>query len=43
MLKQNTLKTFKKMNKGDVMGVVRTLFPNIEIETILSDKKSKKS
>lgn len=43
MLKQDTLKTFKKMNSGDVMGVVRTLYPNIEVETILSKKKRKKS
>ena len=43
MLKQDTLKTFKKLNQGDVMGVVRTLYPNIEVETILSSKKRKKS
>lgn len=43
MIKENNLKTFKKLNQGDVMGVVRTLFPNVEIETILSDKKRKKS
>ena len=43
MLKQDTLKNFKKLNQGDVMGVVRTLYPNIEIETILSNKKRKKS
>lgn len=43
MIKQETLKTFKKLNAGDVMGVVRTMFPNIEIETILSSKKRKKS
>ncbi len=43
MIKQNSLKKFKKMNSGDVMGVVRTLFPNVEIETILSEKKRKNS
>jgi|LauGreDrversion4_2_1035121.scaffolds.fasta_scaffold220930_3 hypothetical protein len=36
------VKTFKKTHTGDVMGVVRTLFPNVEIETILSKKKKKK-
>ncbi len=39
----NKVKTFKKTNTGDVMGVVRTLYPNIEVETILSKKKRKKS
>ncbi len=43
MIRQNTLKKFKKLNSGDVMGVVRTLYPNIEIETILSEKKRKSS
>ncbi len=43
MLKVDNVKTFKKMNQGDVMGVVRTLYPNVEIETILSKKKRKKS
>jgi uncharacterized protein (DUF736 family) len=43
MLKVDSIKTFKKLNQGDVMGVVRTLYPNIEIETILSNKKRKKS
>lgn len=42
MLKVDSFKTFKKMNQGDVMGVVRTLYPNVEIETILSKKKRKK-
>jgi uncharacterized protein (DUF736 family) len=42
MLKVDSIKTFKKLNQGDVMGVVRTLYPNIEIETILSNKKRKK-
>ncbi len=39
----NKVKTFKNTNTGDVMGVVRTLYPNIEVETILSKKKRKKS
>ena len=43
MIKENTLKQFKNLNQGDVMGVVRTLFPNAEIETVLSKKKRKKS
>ncbi len=42
MLSIDQVKTFKKTN-GDVMGVIRTLYPNIEVETILSKKKSKKS
>lgn len=37
------VKKFKKTNKGDVMGVVRTMFPNVEIETVLTTKKGKKS
>lgn len=41
MIKETTLKKFKKLNPGDVMGVVRTLFPNIEIETSSSDRKKK--
>lgn len=43
MLNIDQVRTFKKTNTGDVMGVVRTLFPNIEVETILSKKKRKKS
>lgn len=43
MIKEKTLKQFRKLNQGDVMGVVRTLFPNIEIETISSQAKKKKS
>ena len=42
MLKVDNVKTFRKLNQGDVMGVVRTLYPNVEIETILSNKKRKK-
>jgi hypothetical protein len=32
MIKEADIKTFKKNNKqSDVMGVVRTLYPNIKI------------
>lgn len=41
MIKEKTLKQFKKLNPGDVMGVVRTLFPNVEIETVLPNRKKK--
>jgi hypothetical protein len=38
-------KAYKKcvtQNKdGDVMGVVRTLFPNIEVETFLENRNKK--
>ena len=43
MIKENTVQKFKKLNQGDVMGVVRTLFPNAEIETVSSDRRKKKS
>lgn len=43
MLLEDKVKVFKKTNSGDVMGVVRTLFPNIEIETKTSKKSRKKS
>ncbi len=43
MLSIDKVKTFKKTHNGDVMGVVRTLYPNIEVETVLSKKKRKKS
>lgn len=34
----------KKVKEGDVMGVIRTLFPNIEVETFMQKRKrSKKS
>lgn len=39
MVKEETVKKFKKLNKGDVMGVIRTLYPNIEIT--VTDKGSK--
>jgi len=39
VIKENTLKKFKKLNAGDVMGVVRNLFPNIDIETVISTRK----
>jgi hypothetical protein len=42
------LESYKKQKKknvaGDVMGVIRTLFPNIEVETFMQKrKKGKKS
>lgn len=40
MIKEETVKTFKKLNAGDVMGVVRTLYPNIE--PTISKKRAKK-
>lgn len=40
MIKEKTLKKFKKLNPGDVMGVVRTLYPNVEIT--LTENESKK-
>lgn len=43
MVLEDKVKVFKKTNAGDVMGVVRTLFPNIEIETKTSKRKKKKS
>ena len=41
MIKEETVKKFKKLNPGDVMGVVRTLYPNIEVT--ISKKKKKKT
>ena len=43
MVLAEKVKKFKKTNPGDVMGVVRTMFPNVEVETILSKGKKKKS
>lgn len=42
MIKENTFKKFKKLNPGDIMGVVRTLFPDVEVETILINSERKK-
>lgn len=42
MLKDTQIKTFKKINKGDVMGVIRTMYPNIEVETVLEKNRRKK-
>ena len=39
MIKEETVKNFKRINPGDVMGVVRTLYPTIEIS--ISKKKKK--
>lgn len=42
MIKEKDINKFKKYNKGsDVMGVVRTLFPNIEVETLVEQRKGK--
>lgn len=43
MVLEDKVKNFKKIHTGDVMGVVRTLFPDIEVETVLGKKKKKKS
>ncbi len=29
----------KQQKEGDVMGVVRTLFPNIKVETFIENRK----
>ncbi len=36
-------KSAKKNKEGDVMGVIRTLFPDIEVETFIKKKAKKKS
>jgi hypothetical protein len=36
-------KSVKKKTEGDVMGVIRTLFPDIEVETFIKKKTKKKS
>jgi hypothetical protein len=36
-------KCAKKKKEGDVMGVIRTLFPDIEVETFIKKKSKKKS
>lgn len=41
MIKEKSLKEFKKLNKGDVMGVVRTLYPNVDVD-IATEKEKKK-
>lgn len=43
MLLKDKVTVFKKTNGGDVMGVIRTLFPNVEIETKTSKRKKNKS
>jgi hypothetical protein len=32
-------KSVKKKAEGDVMGVIRTLFPDIEVETFVKTRK----
>lgn len=40
MITEKELNKFKKMNKqSDVMGVVRTLFPNMEVTIFKKGKK----
>lgn len=40
MITETKVKKFQKINKqSDIMGVIRTLYPNIEISM---DKKTKK-
>lgn len=40
MIKEATIKTFQKKNKElDVMGVIRTLYPNIQITLPKEGKK----
>jgi UDP-N-acetylmuramyl tripeptide synthase len=42
MITETLIKTFQKKNKqSDVMGVIRTLYPNVEIS--ISKKKGKKN
>lgn len=43
MVIEDKVKIFKKTNNGDVMGVVRTLFPKIEIETTTLSRRKNKS
>jgi hypothetical protein len=35
-------KCVKQNKDGDIMGVVRTLFPNIEVETFINKRNKKK-
>jgi hypothetical protein len=35
-------KNVKKHKEGDVMGVIRTLFPDIEVETFIKKRTNKK-
>lgn len=35
------LKKFKNTNRGDVLGVIRTFYPNVKIDTIFTQRKSK--
>lgn len=43
MLLEDKIKSFKKANKDlDILGLVRNMYPSIEVETILSSAKKKK-
>lgn len=35
-------KSVKKNKDGDVMGVIRTLFPDIEVETFVKSRNQRK-
>lgn len=35
-------KSVKKNKEGDVMGVIRTMFPDIEVETFVKTRSKKK-
>ena len=44
MLEQNTmskLKKFKNTNRGDVLGVIRTFYPDIKVDTVFGRRKNK--
>lgn len=44
MLEQKTLskiKNFKKTHSGDVLGVIRTFYPDIKVETVFKQRKRK--
>lgn len=43
MIIEDKVKLFKKTNTGDVMGVIRTMFPKIEIETTTLSRRKNKS
>lgn len=40
MITETAIKTFQKKNKqSDVMGVIRTLYPNLEISILKKEKQ----
>lgn len=38
---ESYIKSVKKHKEGDVMGVIRTLFPDIEVDTFVKKRKKK--